>query len=99
MKTFVVKYEVAPEHAEENAALVRAVYAELDDLKPAGFRYRTLRLEDGVSFLHIAETDEDASAPLTGLGSFRRFQAGLAERCVAGPELSDADEVGVFEGR
>jgi hypothetical protein len=99
MKTVVVRYEVAPEHAEENAELVRAVYAELADLRPPGFRYRTLQLEDGVSFVHIAETDEGASAPLTGLGSFGRFQAELAERCVTCPKFSEASEVGVFTGR
>jgi len=99
MNTVVVRYEVKPDRAEENAELVRAVYAELAEVRPPGFRYRTLRLEDGVTFVHIAETDESAEAPLTGLDSFRRFQAGIGERCVSGPQPSRAEEIGVFEGR
>ncbi len=99
MKTVVVRYEVRPERAEENVELVRAVYAELADVRPAGFRYRTLRLEDGVSFVHIAETDDSAETPLTGLDSFKRFQAGIGERCVAGPQPSRAEEIGAFGDR
>lgn len=96
MTTVVVRYEVRPECAEENVGLVRAVYAELAEVRPAGFRYRTFQLEDGVSFVHVAETDDSAEKPLTGLDSFKRFQAGIGERCVVGPAPSVAEEIGSF---
>jgi hypothetical protein len=77
----IVRYRVAPGFAEENARLVRAVYAELESLAPPGFRYATFLLEDGVTFVHVGVTEDGVDAPLPGLAAFRRFREGLVERC------------------
>ncbi len=89
----VVRYTVLPGRAEENAALVRAVYAELADVRPAGFRYATYRLDDGVTFVHVAEGEGN---PLPELAAFRAFQAGIRERCSAPPAVSPAELVGSY---
>ena len=60
-----------------------------------GFRYATFRLDDGVSFVHVAVVDDD-SRPLTRLAAFKRFQKGLHERCVEGPEVTPASVVGSY---
>lgn len=85
MSVAMIRYRVRPGHAEENAALVRAVYAELEVVRPAGLRYATFLLEDGESFVHLAFTEPDAEAPLTSLASFGAFRAGLEERCAEPP--------------
>lgn len=90
----MVRYRVHPDRVEENAALVRAVYAELAELAPAGFRYATYLLDDGVTFVHLATSD--GPPPLPGLESFRRFQEGLPERCVEPPAASELGEVGSY---
>lgn len=95
MRITVVRYAVAAGRGPENAALVAAVYAELRELEPPGFRYVTLRLADGVAFIHIA-IDEEEVTPLPGLASFRRFQRGIDERCVEGPTVTGAEIVGSF---
>ena len=82
----VVSYRVKPDRAEENAELVRAVYAELEELQPPDFRYATFVMEDGVSFVHIALTEGDSEAPLPQVAAFQRFRQGLAERCEAPPQ-------------
>ena len=66
--------------AAENERLVRDVYAEIERLAPAGFRYVTLVGDDGLSFTHVAFEDGEPS-PLPGLAAFARFRAGLGERC------------------
>jgi hypothetical protein len=88
MTGVIVRYRVKPERAEENAELVRAVYAELAELQPAGFRYTTSVLEDGVSFAHIAFTDDGAAAPLPQLAAFKRFTENIAERCDEPPQTT-----------
>jgi hypothetical protein len=88
----LVRYRVRPDRADENAALVRAVYAELAEGGPPGFRYATFRLEDGVSFLHIAFVADGAAAPLAELAAFRRFQAAIAERCEDPPVVTPLGE-------
>ena len=73
MKQVMVRYKVKPERAAENEQLVGAVYAELHETKPTGLRYATFRLEDGVSFVHLASHDsEDGQSPLSELEAFQR---------------------------
>jgi hypothetical protein len=87
----VITYEVRADAADENEALVRAVYAEIAAAAPDGLSYATLRL--GTTFMHF----HDGSAPaLTELPAFKAFQAGLRERCVSPPEFRDAERVGAY---
>jgi len=74
---------------------VRAVYDELKTLDPDGFHYATFKLEDGVSFVHLAFT-EGERAPLPDLEAFRRFQEDIGERCDEPPVVTRLGEVGSF---
>jgi hypothetical protein len=86
---------VKPEAAEENERLVRDVYEELGRLRPDGFHYATFKLDNGVTFVHLA-THEGDHNPLPEVAAFRRFQEGLGERCATAPVLTDVEEVGSF---
>ena len=55
--TKVIRYKTKPESADENERLVRAVFAELATKSPEGLHYATFRLDDGVSFVHVAVLD------------------------------------------
>jgi hypothetical protein len=91
----MVRYRVKPDRAAENVELVRAVYAELHSTRPAGLRYGTLRLEDGVSLVHFAET-EDESDPLASTEAFQQFQDGIRERCEEAPVVSEVELIGSY---
>jgi hypothetical protein len=88
MGAIIVRYRVKPGRAEENAALVRAVYAELAEAEPPGFRYTTVVLDDGVTFVHIAFTEDGEDAPLPQLPAFQRFQRDIADRCDDPPQVT-----------
>ena len=92
----VVRYAVKPGLEERNAQLVRAVYRELAELEPERFRYATYVLEDGHTFVHVAEQDDEATTPLSALSAFKEFQAELAERCEWGPLVMRAEQVGRY---
>lgn len=96
MRHTIVRYTVKPGHEEPNAELVRAVYRELTQLAPTGFRYATYRLDDGRTFLHVAELEDGATVPLPGLAAFRAFQHGIEERCESGPDVRRAQAVGHY---
>ena len=96
MNPVMVRYRVKPERASENVELVRAVYDELQETRPEGLRYATFMLDDGVSFVHLAEHDEDGPNQLTQLASFERFQEGIAERCDEAPVVSEVSTVGAY---
>jgi len=93
----LIRYKTKPESAEENQRLVEKVYEELAARDPGGIRYATLRLEDGVSFVHIFMNDSD-NAPngLGGIAAFAEFQRELAQRCVELPVAQAATVVGSY---
>jgi hypothetical protein len=59
MKGILVRYKVKPDRAEENAIYVGKVFEELKKTAPEGLRYATFKLDDGVSFVHIASIETD----------------------------------------
>ena len=97
MRAVMVRYRVKPEMVEENERLVRAVYAELRAVKPAGLRYQTHKLADGVSFVHVAVYDDGvADSPLPGLAAFKAFTADIKARCDELPATQALEPVGFF---
>jgi quinol monooxygenase YgiN len=97
MKKHMVSYKVKPERAAENERLAAAVYDALRAARPAGLRYATFRLEDGVSFVHIVAHEEaDGSNALTSLPAFKAFSAGVKERCVEPPVRVELTEIGAY---
>jgi L-rhamnose mutarotase len=97
MKQVIVRYKVKPDRAAENEELVRAVYAELHQAKPAGLHYATFQLEDGVSFVHLASNDtEEGQSPLSEVQAFKRFQENIDDRCEEGPVVSSVREIGSY---
>jgi hypothetical protein len=91
----IIRYTTKPECADENERLIRAVFAELAEHDPQGLRYAAFRLEDKVSFVHVAVVD-GASNPLASSAAFAEFQRGIKDRCADGPAAADADIIGSF---
>ena len=96
MRRVMVRYEVKPGRTAENEELVRAVYEELARTAPEGLRYATFRLDDGVGFVHLAET-EDGRNPLADVEAFARFQEGIGDRCEEAPTVAQLREIGSFQ--
>ena len=95
MRQVMVRYKVKPERVQENEDLVRAVYEELHRAEPAGLRYATFKLDDGVTFVHLSDSDAEHN-PLSDVEAFKAFQAGVLERCEEPPVVSDLSEVGSY---
>ena len=96
VKTVVVQYETKPDRADENQALIERVFAELDERAPDGFSYMSVRLADGVSFIHIVVETAEGAIPLTDIAAFREFVKDIDDRCVKGPVASGAQVVGEY---
>ena len=79
MRHTMVTYTVKPGHEEENAALVRAVFEELAETRPAGLRYAVFYLREPRQFIHVY-TDEGSTSGVQELASFQAFVAGAKDR-------------------
>jgi hypothetical protein len=96
MKRIMVRYTVKPDQVEDNVRRVQAVFAQLAREKPAGIRYATFKLPDGVSFMHVASIETDGSNPLLALDAFKQFAGTIKERCVDPPVTTELEEIGSY---
>lgn len=91
----VIRYRAHPDTADLNESLIRDVFAELADRKPAGLEYAVYRLDDGQTFVHVFSSSDGTDA-LTELPAFRRFQEGAAARQEGPPDAHSAHVVGRY---
>jgi hypothetical protein len=94
-RVVLVRYETRTDTAEDNQSLVEGVYAELAEERPENLRYLTLRLADGVTFVHLAVL-RGPDNPLERSAAFAAFQDGIAERCTVPPAPSGATIIGSY---
>ena len=93
----MIRYRLKADRVAENERLAAAVYEELRRIRPAGLRYATFRLDDGVSFVHLVSYEEDtATDALTSLASFKSFTAGVRDRCEDPPVTTELKEIGSY---
>jgi hypothetical protein len=96
MRHTMVTYTVKPGREAENAALVRGVFEELAQTRPAGFRYAVLRLPDSLQFVHLY-TDEGAEpGVLQQMSSFQAFLAGAQDRHEQPATFAEPELVGDY---
>ena len=91
----VVRYTTRAESADDNQKLIKAVFAQLAEQQPDGLRYIAIRLDDGVSFIHVAVNENDRN-PLTELPAFEEFTSTIKERCTEGPVPVNGTVVGSY---
>jgi hypothetical protein len=96
-ETRVIRYRTKPECADDNARLIEAVFDDLIQREVTGIRYTAFRLDDGVTFLHVAVLDGEAN-PLEASPPFAAFQAGISARLEEGPFPATATVVGTHDG-
>jgi hypothetical protein len=91
----MVQYTIKADRVAENERHIAQVFDELRRVKPPGLHYASLRLADGVSFMHLVSYEgPDAENPLPQLASFKAFVAGIRERCAVAPVTTELHEIG-----
>ncbi|MGH7655639.1 MAG: hypothetical protein ACREN6_13345 [Gemmatimonadaceae bacterium] len=96
MRHVMVRYKLRPECVEENTRLVETVFAALARSAPPGLTYATYKLDDGVSFMHVATVANPEGNPLQQLAEFKAFTAGVKDRCEVPPATTVLTRVGSY---
>src|SRR5437763_15206865 len=91
----MVTYTVKLGREDENAALVRAVFEELAQESPEGFRYAVFQLPETRQFVHLY-TDEGSATGLQELSSFQAFVAEAKERHEQPAAFSQPELIGDY---
>jgi len=64
ISSVVVSYQVRPGAVAEHVRLIEAVFEQLHAEQPGNVEYKVVRLQDGVSFVHVSSADTpDGSNP------------------------------------
>ena len=93
----VVSYQVRPEAVAEHIRLIEAVFGQLRAERPGNVEYKVVRLDDGVSFVHVSSADTpDGSNPLPQLAAFKEFGRDVASRVATPPVPTAADIIGSY---
>jgi hypothetical protein len=91
-----VRYTTRDEQAAaENQRLIDAVFAEPAETRPDGLRYTVTRLDDGLSFVHVAVVTGESN-PLLENAAFRAFSSTVGERAVEPPVAVSGEVVASF---
>jgi len=97
MERVMVRYKVKADKVSENEALIKKVFEELQRTTPAGFRYASFKLEDGISFIHVASIETaNGENPLPKMAAFKAFTERIKERCDEPPVAVDVTAVGSY---
>ena len=96
MGSSMVRYKVRPDRTDDNVALVKAVYEQLDRERPEGLHYATFRLPDGVSFMHVVFESDQPGRVLNELAAFKSFVTDIESRCDEPPVASEITLVGSY---
>ena len=84
MRTVMVRYTLKPDRVAESEALIAQVFEQLAREKTPGVHYQVFKLPDGVSLVHLATCETEVN-PVTLLDAFKRYTAGIRDRCDAPP--------------
>jgi hypothetical protein len=97
ISSVVVSYTVRPEAVAEHVRLIEAIFEQLHAEAPSNLEYKVMRLDDGVSFVHVSTADTpDGSNPLPQMATFRQFGKDSAARVATTPVPTAADIVGSY---
>ena len=86
MNIMTIRTKVNPASVSDVEAAVGGFFAALDREQPAGIRYTSCRLGDGVTYLTLLELDDGVDNPLPRLPEFTEFQNDIKEWAAAPPE-------------
>ena|SRR5664279_1357637 len=96
MAVLMIRSTVKPESADDVEQGLQKMFAAIEEAQPAGLRYASYRLADGVTYVAQLEIADGVDNPLPGIAEFREFQAGLKEWLAGPPEVEQFEVVGSY---
>ena len=91
MSVMMIRTQVRPDRVGDVEAAVQKTFAAIEAAQPAGVRYASTKLADGVTFVVLLELAGDVAPgdnPLNAIPEFAELQANLKE-WLAGPPTGE----------
>jgi hypothetical protein len=95
MNVLMVRSKIKEESVAEVEAAVEKVFSAIKQAQPAGVRYASSRLADGVTFVVLLEL-EGGDNPLAALPAFVEFQEDLKKWMAEPPTVEQMTVIGSY---
>jgi hypothetical protein len=96
MNVLMVRSKVKAESVTDVEAAIEKVFSAIEQAQPAGVRYASSRLGDGVTFVALLELEDGVDNPLPALPAFVEFQEDLKKWMAEPPTLEQMTVVGSY---
>jgi hypothetical protein len=88
MNVLMVRAKIKEEHVADAQAAVEKVIKALEQTQPAGVRYASSLLSDGLTFVALVKLEDDGSHPLRDMPAYAEMVENL-QRWYDGPPAVD----------
>ena len=83
MTTLLIRAEARPEHVADIEESAARVFEALEESRPEGLQYASLRQDDGVTYVILLAWPDGGPNPLQSVPEYQAFAKGLREWLVA----------------
>jgi hypothetical protein len=95
MKVLMVRSKIKAESVAEVETAIEKVFSAIKQAQPAGVRYASSRLADGVTFVILLELEGEDN-PLAALPAFVEFQEDLKKWIAEPPTVEQLTVIGSY---
>jgi hypothetical protein len=96
MSVLMVRSKIKAENVADVEEAARVMFAAIERAQPAGIRYASCRLSDGVTYVALLEIDDGVENPLPAVPEFRAFQENLKNWIAEPPAPDQVTVVGSY---
>jgi hypothetical protein len=96
MNAMMLRAKVRAESVGDVDAAAKTMFAAIEQAQPAGVRYASCKLSDGVTFVVLLGLDEGIENPLATVPEFREFQENLKDWLAEPPIPEQLTVVGSY---
>ena len=97
MNVLMVRAKIREEHVADARAAIEKVIQALEQAQPAGVRYASCLLSDGVTFVALLKLEDDGSHPLRELPAYAEMVENLKQWYAEPPVVEQMTVVGSYE--
>jgi hypothetical protein len=96
MPVLMVRSKVKEDNVADVEAAIEKAFSAIKQAGPAGVRYASGKLADGVTFVALLEVDDGVENPLPAMPAFIEFQEDLKKWTAEPPTLDQITVVGTY---
>ena len=97
MNVLMVRAKVKEENVADARAAIEKVIHALEEAQPAGVRYASCLLSDGVTFVALLKLEDDGGHPLRGFPAYQEMVKNLGHWYAEPPAAEQMTVTGSYE--